>query len=181
MHLVHGAVADHNEKGSEFAARCPYERNAGVVCDRTDGARAVELMNFGAVRIAGPDRNHRLICDCAEDLQALRSFQHNRLCQANRCAGRTIVALGLIEGGDDVFGLWVDQVSFSLEHRGRSIGTDDRCRQLRPGSGNGCATKNKIQTNGGVFFTEGRPTYAALLNAGIGFRKMKRLGPPRHR
>lgn len=31
LHLVYCTVAYHNEKGSQFAARCPDERNAGVV------------------------------------------------------------------------------------------------------------------------------------------------------
>src|SRR5215472_6889441 len=97
IHLVHPTVADHNEKRSKVAAGCPYERNTCVVSDGTDGAGPVELMNFGAIRVTGSDRNHRLIGHGAEDLQALGALQHNRLFQANGGHGRTVVTLRLTE------------------------------------------------------------------------------------
>src|SRR4029077_12642935 len=128
------AVANYNEKGPKFAAGRSYQGNAGIIGDGTNSTGAMELINFGAIRVARPDRYDRLIRHRAKYLQALRPFQQNRLGQAHRGARRAVVALGLVEDGGNALRFRVDQVCFSLKHGGRSInGVTDATSTARYG------------------------------------------------
>ena len=100
------AVTDYNEKGSKFAAGRSYQGNAGIVGDGTNSTGAMELTNFCAIRVARPDRYHRLIRHRAKYLQALRPFQQNRLGQrtvalvepSSHCVSLNIAATVFVSG-----------------------------------------------------------------------------------